>query len=63
MVYTEGVNDYLTGNEAFEEFKKQTEVQGIEIAVAEKIGAAEEIPTTMDIIAHRLKIKQNAGAR
>lgn len=62
-MYTDGINDHLNGKEAYDEFKKQVEAQDIEIAVAEKIGQTEDIPTTMDIIAHRLKIKQNIGAR
>lgn len=62
-MYTEGISDHLIGNEAYEEFKKQSEAQGIAIAVTEKIGPTEDLPTTMDIIAHRLKIKQNIGAR
>ncbi|GIY12891.1 metabotropic glutamate receptor 7 [Caerostris extrusa] len=63
VVYTDGSENSLLGAQGFEEFKRQTELHGIEIAVEEKIGNEEHLAATMDIIVHRLKIKQNAGAR
>ncbi|GFW04553.1 metabotropic glutamate receptor 7 [Trichonephila clavipes] len=53
----------LLGSQGFEELKRQADSHGIEIAVEEKVGPKENIAATMDIIVHRLKIKQNAGAR
>ncbi|KFM80729.1 hypothetical protein X975_07954, partial [Stegodyphus mimosarum] len=51
------------GLEGFQEFEKQASEHNIQIAVVEKVGIDEDMVPTMDIIAHRLKIKQNAGAR
>ncbi|XP_054707682.1 uncharacterized protein LOC129217407 [Uloborus diversus] len=63
VVYTERHHDSLIGIDGFEELKKQLDEQAIDVAVAEKISDNEDIAPTMDIIAHRLKIKQNSGAR
>ncbi|GFW04493.1 metabotropic glutamate receptor 3 [Trichonephila clavipes] len=63
VVYTEDSESTLLGSQGFEELKRQADSHGIEIAVEEKVGQEENIAATMDIIVHRLKIKQNAGAR
>nr|XP_042904453.1 uncharacterized protein LOC107446482 isoform X2 [Parasteatoda tepidariorum] len=64
VVYNKGNEDTLFGLAGVTEFKRQIEEHGIELALEESIGTEEEsVASTMDIIAHRLKIKQNAGAK
>ncbi|KAG8177582.1 hypothetical protein JTE90_028303 [Oedothorax gibbosus] len=64
VVYTDASEDPLFGIRGFEELKRQLNSHGIEVAVEEKVEQNQEnMAATMDIIAHRLKIRQNTGAR
>ncbi|XP_055937275.1 uncharacterized protein LOC129966746 [Argiope bruennichi] len=63
VVYMDTSENSLLGSQGYEELKRQVELHDIEIAVEEKVGVEENIAATMDIVVHRLKIKQNAGAR